>query len=114
MFKHFNGVLMHTEVLIDEDTGASYEHVADVTEEVNSLIESYGRKAAEARKVAEAAKADLLEIKNRHHWHELEVAVDDRTGLAYVVRTTYQWEAKTIRLDFNPETFPPRNAASIT
>ena len=46
---------------------------------------------------------ELTDIRTRRGWDELSVAVDERTGRMIVVRTFYQWEAKTLRLEVSPE-----------
>jgi len=105
--KEFNGVLMHTYIADagTEDYPDTYEVTEDVTDEVNRLIQDLRDKRDALQKQVAALQKELVDIKSRRYWDEVELVTNKTTGMTAAIRTTYRWQAETMRLDFTNEMY---------
>jgi hypothetical protein len=67
----------------------------DVTKEWQAL--------EKARDERDQLQKDISELRTRRGWDEISTVYDEKTGRQVIVRTYYQWEAKTMRLEVSPE-----------
>ena len=80
----------------DDDT--EYQVIEDVTEEIRRLYRDH-----EALKVQhDKLVKEIKQIKTQRYWEEVDVYVDDRTGMAACVKTIFQYEPKTMRIEWDP------------
>jgi len=93
------GSFVQTWIEYDEDDGTEIPHTQDVT----SRVQAVGRKATDLSLKVAALQKDLSDLKNRRYWEDIELFTDKNTGMVTTIRTTYRWQAETMRLDFTPE-----------
>lgn len=94
----------HYDTVIDDETGETVPHIADVTADVRRMYRENG----ELKRKNESLSKEIHDIKTRRYWEEVNVYTDDRTGRLVVVKTVYQYEPKTMRLEVTPEMLDSR------
>jgi hypothetical protein len=74
-----------------------------VVDDVTASVKDAFSEVERLTKDNESLDKQLTDIRTRRGWDELSIATDERTGRVIAVRTFYQWEAKTLRLEVSPE-----------
>ncbi len=93
-----SGSFTQSWVEIDDD-----DYETQRQEDVTSKVQALGRKAVKLTSKVTALQKDLSDIKNRRYWEDVELFYDKNTGMVAAIRTTYRWQAETMRLDFTPD-----------
>ena len=85
----------------DEDFEEDFQRKESVTAEVRELVFAYEIEVKRANTLSK----ELSDLKTRKWWDEVEVFTDRATHNQVVVRTHYQLEMKTMRMEMGAEQF---------
>lgn len=80
-------------VWIDEDTEVWTQ------EDVTKVVRKAMRERDDLANRVESLSKEIHDIKTRRYWEEVNVYTDDRTGRMVVVKTIFQYEPKTMRIE---------------
>ena len=91
-------------ITVTQDVGygdVAFEKVDDVSALTRELVNAYNIAVKDLEEVRKA----LSDLKTRKWWDEVEVFTDRASMNQVVVRTHYQLEMKTMRMEVSPEQF---------